>query len=132
MKRDGGASADRIRQYEYMPFSMLISLIRGAKATLFPSLYEGFGLPVLESMALSTAVLTSTGGSLPEVAGDAAVIVDPYDVQAITRGIQALDADEGLRLELQARGLIQAGKFTPEAYQARLTDLYRKVGVAAA
>ncbi|MNS10260.1 D-inositol 3-phosphate glycosyltransferase [compost metagenome] len=131
VKRDGGPSADRIRQYEYMPFAMLISLIRGAKATLFPSLYEGFGLPVLESMALSTAVLTSSGGSLPEVAGDAAVIVDPYDVQAITRGIQALDADEGLRLDLQARGLIQAGKFTPEAYQARLTDLYRKVGVSA-
>lgn len=131
VKRDGGPSADRIRQYEYMPFSMLISLIRGAKATLFPSLYEGFGLPVLESMALSTAVLTSTGGSLPEVAGDAAVIVDPYDVQAITRGIQALDADEGLRLDLQTRGLLQAGKFTPEAYQTRLTDLYRKVGVLA-
>lgn len=132
VKRDGGLNADRIRQYEYMPFSMLISLIRGAKATLFPSLYEGFGLPVLESMALSTAVLTSTAGSLPEVAGDAAVIVDPYDVQAITRGIQALDADEGLRLDLQTRGLLQAGKFTPEAYQTRLTDLYRKVGVSAA
>ncbi len=131
VKRDGSPSADRIRQYEYMPFSMLISLIRGAKATLFPSLYEGFGLPVLESMALSTAVLTSTGGSLPEVAGDAAMIVDPYDVQAMTRGIQALDADEGLRLDLQTRGLIQAGKFTTEAYQARLMDLYRKVGVSA-
>ncbi|MGO4410921.1 glycosyltransferase family 4 protein, partial [Brevundimonas sp. M-11_2] len=131
VKRDGGPSADRIRQYEYMPFSMLISLIRGAKATLFPSLYEGFGLPVLESMALSTAVLTSTGGSLPEVAGDASVIVDPYDVQAITRGIQALDADEGLRLDLQTRGVLQAAKFSPEAYQTRLTDLYRKVGVSA-
>nr|WP_312054496.1 glycosyltransferase family 1 protein [Brevundimonas diminuta] len=132
IKRDGGPSADRIRQYEYMPFSMLVSLIRGARATLFPSLYEGFGLPVLESMALSTAVLTSTGGSLPEVAGDAAVIVDPYDVQAMTRGIQALDADEGLRHDLQARGLIQAGKFTPAAYQARLRDLYGKVGLTLA
>lgn len=130
VKRDGGPSADRIRQYEYMPFSMLISLIRGAKATLFPSLYEGFGLPVLESMALSTAVLTSTGGSLPEVAGDAAVVVDPYDVQAITRGIQALDADEALRADLTTRGLAQAGKFTPEAYQARLRELYAKVGLA--
>lgn len=131
VKADGGPSADRIRQYEFLPFSMLISLIRGAKATLFPSLYEGFGLPVLESMALGTAVLTSTGGSLPEVAGDAAVLVDPYDVQAITRGLRALDADEGLRLELEAKGLIQAGKFTPEAYQQRLIDLYKKVGVTA-
>ena len=131
VKADGGPSADRIRQYEYMPFSMLISLIRGAKATLFPSLYEGFGLPVLESMALGTAVLTSTGGSLPEVAGEAAVIVDPYDVQAMTRGIQALDADEGLRTELEALGLERAKQFTPEAYQRRLIDLYAKIGITA-
>lgn len=131
VKRDGGASADRIRQYDYMPFSMLISLIRGAKATLFPSLYEGFGLPVLESMALSTAVLTSTGGSLPEVAGEAAIIVDPYDVQAITSGIRSLDSDEGLRSSLESRGVHQAEKFNSKAYQDRLVDLYRSIGVAA-
>lgn len=129
VKRDGGPSADRIRQYEFMPFSLLISLIRGAKATLFPSLYEGFGLPVLESMALSTAVLTSTGGSLPEVAGDAAVVVDPYDVQAMTRGIQALDTDEALRADLVTRGRLQAARFTPEAYRERLATLYAKIGV---
>ena len=130
VKRDGGPGADRIRRYEYMPFSMLISLIRGAKATLFPSLYEGFGLPVLESMALGTAVLTSTGGSLPEVAGDAAVSVDPYDVQAMTRGLQALDADEDLRADLVARGHVRAALFTPEIYQGRLRELYAQVGVA--
>jgi len=129
VKRDGGPNADRIRQYDYMPFSMLISLIRGAKATLFPSLYEGFGLPVLESMALSTAVLTSTGGALPEVAGEAAVIVDPYDVQAITRGIQALDKDEPLRRDMEIRGRVQAEQFSPAAYQARLRDLYAKLGL---
>ncbi|MGN6065093.1 glycosyltransferase family 4 protein [Brevundimonas diminuta] len=130
VKRDGGPSADRIRQYDYMPFSMLISLIRGAKATLFPSLYEGFGLPVLESMALSTAVLTSTGGSLPEVAGEAAVIIDPYDVQAITRGIRSLDQDEDLRSAMVQKGVMQAARFTAEAYQARLRDLYGKIGVS--
>jgi len=129
VKRDGGPNANRIRQYDYMPFSMLISLIRGAKATLFPSLYEGFGLPVLESMALSTAVLTSTGGALPEVAGKAAVVVDPYDVHAITRGIQALDADEGLRNDLEMRGLAQAEIFSPDAYRSRLVELYQKVGL---
>jgi glycosyltransferase involved in cell wall biosynthesis len=128
VKRDGGPNADRIRQYEYMPFSLLVSLIRGARATLFPSLYEGFGLPVLESMALSTAVLTSTGGSLPEVAGDAAIVVDPYDVQGIARGIQALDADHAMNAECVARGLIQAARFTPEAYQERLRALYANVG----
>lgn len=131
VKRDGGPNADRIRQYDYMPFSMLISLIRGAKATLFPSLYEGFGLPVLESMALSTAVLTSTGGALPEVAGDAAVIVDPYDVQAITKGIRALDADSDLRDNLENLGIHQADKFSPEAYRARLSGLYAKLGLTA-
>ncbi len=128
--RDGGPSAQRIRRYEYMPFSLLISLIRGAKATLFPSLYEGFGLPVLESMALSTAVLTSTGGSLPEVAGDAAISVDPYDVQAMTRGLRALDADDALRDDLVRRGLTQAAKFSVEAYQGRLSDMYGRLGLS--
>lgn len=129
IKQDGGPNAERIRQYDYMPFSMLISLIRGAKATLFPSLYEGFGLPVLESMALSTAVLTSTGGSLPEVAGEAAILVDPYDVQAMTRGIKALDQDEALRAHFEKAGKGQAAKFSPAAYQERLKTLYQKVGV---
>ncbi len=119
----------RIRRFEYASFSHLISLIRGAKAVLFPSLYEGFGLPVLEAMALDTAVLTSTAGSLPEVSGDATISVDPYDVQAMSRGIQALDADEALRDDLVRRGRIQAAKFTPEAYQSRLRELYAKVGV---
>ena len=128
IKASESSMAAKLLPYEYMPFAMLISLIRGAKATLFPSLYEGFGLPVLESMALGTAVLTSTGGSLPEVAGDAALMVDPYDVPAITRGIRALDADEGLRADLVARGRVQAAKFSPEAYQARLRELYAKVG----
>lgn len=128
--RDGGPSAQRIRRYEYMPFSLLLSLIRGAKATLFPSLYEGFGLPVLESMALSTAVLTSTGGSLPEVAGDAAISVDPYDVQAMTEGLRALDADEALRDDLVRRGLVQSAKFSVEAYQDRLAGMYGRLGLS--
>lgn len=131
IKRDGGANADRIRQYDYLSFSTLVSLIRGARAVLFPSLYEGFGLPVLEAMALSTAVLTSTGGALPEVAGDAALLVDPHDVQAIKMGISALDVDEDLRSELERRGPVQAAKFSPTSYQARLLQAYSAVGVAA-
>ena len=117
--------ADRVRQYEYLPFRLLVGLIRGARATLFPSLYEGFGLPVLESMLLGTPVLTSTAGSLPEVAGDAAVMVDPYDVDAIRAGIRTLDADEPLRAELTARGRRQAAKFSPERYRERLEEAYR-------
>jgi glycosyltransferase involved in cell wall biosynthesis len=130
VKRDGGPHAERIRRYEYLSYSMLVTLIRGAKATIFPSLYEGFGLPVLESMALKTAVLTSTGGALPEVAGNAALSVDPYDTVAITRGIQSLDRDEDLRAELVTRGIVQAAKFSPAIYQERLRELYAKVGVS--
>jgi len=120
--------SDRIRRFEYLPFSMLVSLIRGAKATLFPSLYEGFGLPVLESMLLGTPVLTSTEASIPEVAGDAAILVDPYDSAAIRRAIIKLDADEGLREELSARGIQQAAKFSEEAYRQRLTAVYKRIG----
>ena len=119
--------ADRIRRYDYMPLATLVSLIRGAKATLFPSLYEGFGLPVLESMMLGTPVLTSSAGSLPEVAGDAALVVDPYDTQAIKRGIQALDADAGLRADLAERGRLQAARFSPQIYQDRIAGFYEQI-----
>ena len=74
--------------------------------------------------------LTSTGGSLPEVAGDAAVSVDPYDVQAMTRGLRALDADEALRDDLVRRGLVQSAKFSVEAYQGRLAQMYGRLGLS--
>lgn len=130
VQRDGTRAGKRIRRYEYMPFSTLVSLIRGARATLFPSLYEGFGLPVLESMLLGTAVLTSTGGSLPEVAGDAAVMVDPYDVPAITRGIQALAVDDDLVDELVRRGRVRAAAFSPQAHADRVRSMYAGLGLA--
>jgi glycosyltransferase involved in cell wall biosynthesis len=123
-----GAAPGRVRRFDYMPYPLLISLVRGARAVLFPSLYEGFGLPVLEAMALNTPVLTSTQGALPEVAGDAALLVDPYYVDAIKAGIRALDNDEGLRRHLAAEGLIQARKFSPDAYRVRLKGLYRRLG----
>ena len=80
------------------------SIIRGARALLFPSLYEGFGLPVLEAMGLGTPVMTSTTASLSEVAGDAALLVDPLDIGAMTKAIQKIDADSDLRAELGQRG----------------------------
>jgi glycosyltransferase involved in cell wall biosynthesis len=121
---------DRIILLDYVPFRLLVSLVRGARAALFPSLYEGFGLPPLEAMALGTPVLTSNTASLPEVVGDAAITIDPYDVQALAEGIRALDADAGLRARLSAAGPGQAARFSPERYATRLAELYRRLGVA--
>lgn len=123
---------DRVRRFDYMPFNLLISLIRGARGVLFPSLYEGFGLPVLEAMLLGTPVLTSRLGSLPEVAGDAALFVDAYDVDSIKAGIQLLDADETLRSELSEKGAQQVSRFDMASYQTRVADLYRRLGICSA
>lgn len=124
VERDRRPAAEQIRRYEYTSLALLISLIRGARAVLFPSLYEGFGLPVLEAMTLSTAVLTSNAGALAEVAGDAALLVDPYDAQSIASGIRALDAEPALVSSLEALGKIQAARFTPDLYRRRLAAAY--------
>ncbi|HEX3954342.1 MAG TPA: glycosyltransferase family 1 protein, partial [Stellaceae bacterium] len=102
----------RIYHFEYVSLPMLVTLIQGARAVLFPSLYEGFGLPVLEAMLLGTPVVTSRASSLPEIAGDAALYVDPYDVDSITDAIKTITADEGMRRELSRRGRIQAELFS--------------------
>jgi glycosyltransferase involved in cell wall biosynthesis len=96
---------------------------------LFPSLYEGFGLPVLEAMALGTPVITSNVASLPEVAAGAAALIDPTDVESITKAIRAFDRDDGLRQDLALRGRKRAAFFEPQAYQDRVANLYAKLGV---
>jgi glycosyltransferase involved in cell wall biosynthesis len=122
--RPGGPS---IRHLEYLSFGSLLKLIKGARAVLFPSLYEGFGLPVAEAMALGTPVLTSTEGSLPEIAGEAAVLVNPYDTQAIARGVRRLDDDEALRGQLAGAGPSRAARFGHEPYRAALAAMYDAV-----
>jgi glycosyltransferase involved in cell wall biosynthesis len=116
-----------VLRFDYATYPLLISLIRGAKAVLFPSLYEGFGLPALEAMSLGTPVLASNTASMPEVVGEAALKVDPYDTRALVEGIRALDTDANLRARLAEAGPIQAEQFSPERYQARLSKLYSKV-----
>ncbi len=127
LKNESLRSDKRIIQLSYAPFSLLVSLIRGARAALFPSLYEGFGLPVLEAMQLGTPVICSDSASLPEVAGDAALMVDPYDTQAISAAIRRIDADADLRAELSRKGREQARLFSPESYRQRLDTLYRSI-----
>lgn len=116
-----------IIQLSYAPLAMLVSLIRGARAALFPSLYEGFGLPALEAMMLGTPVICSNTASLPEVAGDAALMVDPYSTREIAKAIRQMDADADLREELSRRGVAQAQHFSPEAYRERLSRLYSQL-----
>jgi glycosyltransferase involved in cell wall biosynthesis len=117
----------RILRLDYLTFAHLVTLIRGARALLFPSLYEGFGLPVLEAMTLGTPVMTSRAGSLAEVCGDAAVLVDPLDIRAMTKAIQMIDADSDLRADLERRGAERAKLFSPAAYRKRIGALYRSV-----
>lgn len=125
-KTRGGSSGKRVIQLPYAPFPLLVSLIRGARAALFPSLYEGFGLPALEAMTLGTPVICSNTASLPELAGDAALMVDPYDTAALTEAIRRIDVDADLRAEMSHRGLAQAAHFSPAIYRERLSALYRR------
>ena len=93
----------------------------------YPSLYEGFGLPVIEAMASGIPVVTSTGGSLPEVAGDAALVVDPLDVVAIASAILRIASDASLRARLRTLGLARSARFTwREAARAHL-EVYSEV-----
>jgi glycosyltransferase involved in cell wall biosynthesis len=114
-----------VYRFDYVPFSMLVTLIRGARAVVFPSLYEGFGLPVLESMVLGTPVVTSRESAVPEVAGDAALLVDPYSVDEIAAAIRTVAEDHDLAAELERRGRLQAAKFSVDLYRERVGALYR-------
>lgn len=121
---DEKTTRPRIHRFDYAPFALLVNMIRGAKAVVFPSLYEGFGLPILEAMLLGTPVITSTEGSTPEVAGDAALMVDPYDPRAIANAIIEISGNAELRNRLSARGREQAQKFSREAHRERLGAVY--------
>jgi glycosyltransferase involved in cell wall biosynthesis len=98
----------------YVEEGDLSALYSGALAFLFPSLYEGFGIPVLEAQACGVPVMTSNNSSLPEVAGDAALLVDPHDVDAIAAAMARLATDEALRAELVRRGFENVKRFSWE------------------
>ncbi len=125
--RQGARTGARIIQLDYLPRRLLMHLVSHARAVLFPSLYEGFGLPVLEAMQLGVPVITSTTGSLPEVAGEAAIAVDPYNVGALAAAIRRVDADAGLRRVLAQAGRAQALRFTLDAHRRALHGVYSKM-----
>ncbi|MEF3275301.1 MAG: glycosyltransferase family 4 protein [Chloroflexus sp.] len=114
--------AQRVHFTGYAPDADLPALLAGALAFVFPSLYEGFGIPVVEAMACGAPVITSTTSSLPEVAGDAALLVDPRDTHAIAAAIMRLSDDPDLRAVLRARGLARARQFTWEACAQRTLE----------
>ena len=117
--------ANQVRLMEYLPKDEMITLLANARALFFPSLYEGFGLPVLEAMQLGVPVLTSNTSSLPEVGGDAVLYVDPYDIKDISYGIFRLAIDDRLCQELSQKGMMRAEKFSLSSYQERMSDFYK-------
>jgi glycosyltransferase involved in cell wall biosynthesis len=118
-----------VRFLGYLPDETLAVLYRLAAVFVFPSLYEGFGLPPLEAMASGTPVVTSNTSSLPEVAGDAAVLVDPYDVGSIVDGIERVLTDQTLADELRRKGPLRAREFSWERSVRKTKELYEAVGM---
>ncbi len=111
----------------YVSEHELVALYNRAVLFAYPSTFEGFGLPVLEAMACGAPVLTSNTSSLPEVAGEAAITVDPYDEEAIGDGLRSLLHDEALRTRLRTAGFSQAAKFNWQTTAEQTAAVYARV-----
>ena len=105
----------------------LVAFYNVADLFVFPSIYEGFGLPPLEAMACGTPVVCSNAASLPEVVGDAAITFDPYDTAAIAGAMQRVLEDPELAAELRQKGLARASQFTWERTARETIAVYQKV-----
>ncbi len=119
--------ADHMIELGHVEDKILPSLYSAAEAFVFPSLHEGFGLPVLEAMACGTPVLTSNTSALPEIAGDAALLVDPTSVDAIADGVARILTDNCLRNSLIGAGKTRASKFTWQAAAAQTMRAYERM-----
>lgn len=115
--------SQQVKFLDYVPYEKLPVILNQALALVFPSLWEGFGLPVLEAMGCGTPVITSNLSSLPEVAGDAALLVNPYKIEEITAAMEAIATDEKLRSRLSQKSLQQASHFTWEETASRTIEL---------
>ena len=114
----------RIIFTDFVPDDRLFDLYRGAALFVFPSLYEGFGLPPLEAMACGVPVICSNAASLPEVVGDAAILVNPTNAHEMADAMQAVLTDSALYQSLQAKGRAQAQRFSWERAARQLLDVY--------
>ena len=119
-----------VRLLGRVPVDDLVALYNLADAVAFPSLYEGFGLPVVEAMACGTPVVSSPNGSLSEVVGDAAELVDPTNVESIATGLRNVLSDPDHRAALRAAGLAQAARFSWETAAEQTREIYESVLVA--
>ena len=116
-----------VRFFGFVPDRTLAVLYRLAAVFVFPSLYEGFGLPPLEAMASGTPVITSNVSSLPEVVGDAALLIDPYDPVAIEQAMRRVLSDAALRADLRERGLARVKEFSWDRSVRRIRQVYDEV-----
>jgi glycosyltransferase involved in cell wall biosynthesis len=116
-----------VRFFGFVADRTLAILYRLAAVFVFPSLYEGFGLPPLEAMASGTPVITSNVSSLPEVVGDAALLVDPLDAAAIAEAMRRVLTDPALQEDLRQRGLNRAGEFSWDRSVRRVREIYAEV-----
>jgi glycosyltransferase involved in cell wall biosynthesis len=116
-----------VRFLGFVPLETLSVLYQLASVFVFPSLYEGFGLPPLEAMYYGTPVVTSNVSSLPEVVGDAAMLVDPYSSESIADGMRRVLTDEHLRAFLRERGMARAREYSWEQSVRRIREVYGEV-----
>ena len=112
---------------DYVSDKDLPALYRSATALVYPSLFEGFGLPPLEAMACGTPVITSNTSSLPEVVADAAILVDPYNENDIAGAMLKIAFDEQLKLQLREQGIVRARHFTWRAAAEKTLAIYRSI-----
>lgn len=119
--------ASDIRILGYLPNEEIAALYRSASLLVYPSIYEGFGIPLLEAMRWGTPVASSNSSSMPEVGGDAAVYFDPYSVEDMSQALCRALTNQSLRAELVRKGQARVKLFTPEIMAARTVALYRRV-----
>jgi alpha-1,3-rhamnosyl/mannosyltransferase len=118
--------AGEVRQIGYLPREELASVIAGALTLIYPSIYEGFGLPPLEAMACGVPVIAAEVSSLPEVVSDTGLLINPHDDEAVAQAIQRLVTDHDFRRHLSQKALARSAEFTWDKCARQTVDVYRQ------